>query len=145
VPHEDVLPALEAEFAAFWRRARASTRDAARGLDPHLDPTVFPLVALLGHVGPLRVSDLGTQLMLDKSTVSRQVDAAERAGLVERAVDTTDGRARIVGLTATGRERLAAVQAQRRADWERQLAGWSRDEVVALTRLLAKLGESGVA
>lgn len=145
MPHEDVLPALEAEFAAFWRRARAATRDAARGLHPHLDPTVFPLVALLGQVGPLRVSDLGIQLMLDKSTVSRQVDAAERAGLVERAVDTTDARARIVGLTATGRERLAAVQAQRRADWERQLAGWTQDEVVALTRLLAKLGESGVA
>jgi DNA-binding MarR family transcriptional regulator len=145
VPHEDVLPALEAEFAAFWRRARAATRDAARALHPHLDPTVFPLVALLGHVGPLRVSDLGTQMQLDKSTVSRQIDAAERAGLVERTVDATDARARLVGLTATGRERLTEVQVQRRADWERQLAGWTRDEVVALTRLLAKLGESGVA
>ncbi len=84
-------------------------------------------------------------MLLDKSTVSRQIDAAERAGLVTRSVDPSDARARLVGLTPIGRERLDAVQARRRAEWEQSLTTWTRDEVVALTRLLAKLGESGVA
>lgn len=144
MPHEDVLPALEDELAAFFRRSRAAAREAARALHPQLDATVFPLVVMLGRVETLRVSELGARLMLDKSTVSRQIDAAERAGLVARSVDPSDARARLVGLTASGRERLDALQARRRANWEQALAHWSRDEVRALTRLLAKLGESGV-
>lgn len=144
MPHEDVLPALEDEFAAFWRRLRVAARDAARELHPHLDPTVFPLISMLGKVETLRVSELGARLLLDKSTVSRQIDAAERVGLVARSVDPSDARARLVGLTPIGRERLDAVQSRRRAEWEQLLTAWTRDEVVALTRLLAKLGESGV-
>jgi Transcriptional regulators len=145
VPHEDVLPALEEELAAFWRRSRAAGREAARELHPELDPAVFPLISVLGRRGPLRMSELGARLILDKSTVSRQVDTAERLGLVRRSVDPSDARARLVELTETGRERLDAVQARRRAAWNRALSQWSREDVVTLTRLLAKLGESGIA
>jgi DNA-binding MarR family transcriptional regulator len=144
VPHDDVLPDLEAELAAFWRQARASGRDAARLLHPRLDPTAYPMVVVLGESGPMRVSDLGTRLFLDKSTVSRQVTSAVRLGLVETTVDPTDARARLVGLTDTGRRAYQAVRGERRGRWLAALEGWDRAEIVTLTELLAKLRRSGV-
>jgi DNA-binding MarR family transcriptional regulator len=143
--HEDVVPALEDELAAFWRQARVSARDAARAIHPRLDPTAFPMIAVLGGSGPVRMSELGARLFLDKSTVSRQVDAAVRLGLVERTVDPTDARARLVGLSPAGRETYRRVQDERRARWLEALDGWDRSEIVALTDLLAKMRLSGVA
>jgi DNA-binding MarR family transcriptional regulator len=143
--HEDVLPALEEEIAAFWRAARVSSRDAARAVHPRLEPTAFPMISVLGQAGPLRVSELGARLSLDKSTVSRQVEAAARLGLVQRTVDPTDARARLVGLSPAGRETYRAVQQRRRAAWLDALAGWERSDIVALTALLAKLRGSGVS
>jgi DNA-binding MarR family transcriptional regulator len=142
--HEDVLPALEEEIAAFWRQARVSARAAARAVHPRLDPTAFPMIAVLGTAGPMRVSELGATLFLDKSTVSRQVEAAVRLGLVERTVDPTDARARLVGLSATGRETYLRVRRHRRDRWLEALAGWDREDITTLTELLAKLRLSGI-
>ena len=142
--HEDVLPALEEEISAFWRQARVSARDAARAVHPRLDPTAFPMIAVLGQAGPLLVSELGARLFLDKSTVSRQVGAAVRLGLVERTVDPSDARARLVGLSPGGRDAYLRVREHRRARWLEALAGWDRSDIVALTGLLAKLRLSGV-
>lgn len=142
--HEDVLPALEEELSAMWRRGRVAMRDAARALHPGLDPTAFPLVAVLGREGAMRISELGAELSLDKSTISRQLDAAVRVGLVERTVDPSDARARLVDLTAEGRARLAVLRAEQRTQWKAALERWSRADIVALTGLLAQLRESGV-
>lgn len=142
--HEDVLPALEEQISAFWRASRVSARDAAREVHPRLDPTAYPMVAVLASTGPMRMSELGAKLFLDKSTISRQVESAVRLGLVERTVDPTDARARLVGLSAGGRETFLAVQQRRRARWLEALAGWDRADITALTGLLAKLRGSGV-
>jgi DNA-binding MarR family transcriptional regulator len=144
VSHEDVLPALEEELAALWRQGRVSGRDAAREVHPRLEPTAYPMVAVLSQAGPMRISELGAALFLDKSTISRQVEAAVRLGIVERTVDPSDARARLVGLTATGEQRHHAVRERRREQWQRALQDWDRAEIVALTELLAKLNAAGV-
>jgi DNA-binding MarR family transcriptional regulator len=102
-------------------------------------------VVLLGRTSAMRMSELGAALFLDKSTVSRQVDAAVRAGLAERTVDPSDARARLVALTPAGRAKLTKLQADQRARWEDALAGWSREDIVQLTALLAKLSQAGIA
>ena len=61
-----------------------------------------------------------------------------------RTVDPTDARARLVGLTETGRRNHQVVREQRRARWEQALRSWDRRDVVTLTDLLAKLLEAGV-
>jgi DNA-binding MarR family transcriptional regulator len=90
------------------------------------------------------MSELSAALFLDKSTVSRQVDAAVRARLVERTIDPSDARARLVALTPSGRMKLTALQADQRARWEDALAGWPRADILQLTALLAKLGQVGI-
>lgn len=93
-PVDGSIPALEAEMAALWRRSRARIRSLARQVHPQLDPAAYPLVVLLVGRGPLRISDLGTALELDKSTASRQVETLVRLELAERLPDPADARAR---------------------------------------------------
>lgn len=52
---------------------------------------------------PTRMGDLAHQQTCDPSSVTAMVRRLERDGFVERTVDPTDARARIVRLTAKGR------------------------------------------
>ena len=135
---------LEQELSALWQRARVGTREAARSLHPRLDPSSYPVLAVLRRRGPLRMSELGSMLLHDKSTLSRQIDALVRLGLAERTVDPVDARARLVSLTVEGRERMEALHAERRVSWRAGLAGWEEGEVEELSRLLRKFGETGL-
>jgi DNA-binding MarR family transcriptional regulator len=55
------------------------------------------------------VTGLASALELDKSTLSRTVDAACRAGLIERNVDPQSRRQQVVSLTDQGRKTAEAI------------------------------------
>lgn len=75
------------------------------------------------RIGPdgTRVSELAAQARITKQSAAFLVDQLESAGYVERAPDPTDGRARLVRLTA----RAAEVVAVADAEVERVLAEWA--------------------
>lgn len=56
-----------------------------------------------------RLTELADRAQVTKQTASLLVAALEREGLVERVPDPSDGRARLIRLSASGRE--AATQA----------------------------------
>jgi len=58
----------------------------------------------LGAYGPMNQAALATRLGFAARTVTETVDALERDGLVTRSDDPHDRRARIVELTAAGRD-----------------------------------------
>lgn len=89
----DPITELEAELADTWRRGRNRTRSRAHAIDPRLDPSAYPVITILAGHESLPMSRLVHELGLDKSTVTRQVDAVVRLGLVERSPDhMTRGR-----------------------------------------------------
>lgn len=114
-----------------------------RGAGPAIDPGSFWLLRTLAGDGPVRVTELATATGLDASTVSRHLTQLHRAGLVERAPDPKDRRARRVQVSSAGRLELDKALAQRRALLERSLTDWSDNEVEQLhtmmTRMLAGL------
>jgi DNA-binding MarR family transcriptional regulator len=57
----------------------------------------------------LRMQDLSERVVLSRTRVSRLVDDMERAGLVDRLPDPTDGRATFAALTPSGRSELRRV------------------------------------
>ena len=140
----DAVRDLEIEFSAMVRRGRIITRDLARAVHPRLDPTAFSLVAYLARNDPKRVSELAAILSLDKSTVSRQIDAVSRLGLVERRPDPADARARLVTLTEDGRATVNTQLDRYRDRMRRVLNTWDVAEVTELARLLHKAGETGI-
>jgi DNA-binding MarR family transcriptional regulator len=141
---EDVLLALEDELLVLARSTRVSTREMARAVHPRLDPTAYPLVALLARGPAMRPSEVAAALSLDKSTVSRQIDAVARLGLVERVDDPRDARARLVVLTEAGREVVTAQLEERRRRVRASLNRWDPADVEELTRLLHELGRTGI-
>ena len=74
-----------------------------------VDPTVVDLLVRL-EIAPdheLRAVEICRQLLLSPSRISRVIDRAEKAGLVERRADPGDRRASLVVPTVAGRS-LAA-------------------------------------
>ena len=67
-----------------------------------IDYSAFPILKLLTHQGPMRLSALAQVLGLDASTVSRHARQLEDKGLLERTEDPDDGRASRVAVTAHG-------------------------------------------
>jgi DNA-binding MarR family transcriptional regulator len=142
---EEAVSALEAKIGELWRTGRARMREHARRVHPDLDPATYPLLAVLVRHGAQRVSELGLLLELDKSTVSRQIDAAARLGMVERVPDPTDARARLAGLTPLGQERMTALHTEQMERWRRSLTTWDPADLRQLIALLQRLSDTGIA
>ncbi|WP_437050148.1 MarR family winged helix-turn-helix transcriptional regulator [Streptomyces sp. enrichment culture] len=121
-------------MTAFARRARAS---AAR-MHPELSLVSYTLLGHLEERGRGRATDLAAHYALDKSTVSRQVTALERAGLVERRPDPDDRRVQVLHLTDTGRRVLAQVTESRRTAFRERLAGWPEEDLVRFAAYLER-------
>jgi DNA-binding MarR family transcriptional regulator len=71
-----------------------------------------------------RLSVLADRAQVAKQTATALVDHLERAGYVERVPDPTDGRARLVRLTARGEQLIPIARAQEQLiedEWEAHL------------------------
>ncbi|MEU4675539.1 MarR family transcriptional regulator [Micromonospora sp. NPDC023737] len=95
------------------------------------------LVGILSQLDGLadgcHARELALRARLDPSTVSRAVATLVSHGLVERRPDPVDRRAQVLALTPDGRTALTDTH-----DWyarllDRALAGWTADEVAALS------------
>jgi DNA-binding MarR family transcriptional regulator len=141
VDRVDQVAELEAAIADTWAWARRAARAGAHALDPRLDVTGYPLVSAIGWRGAMRPSEIAAVLQLDKSTVSRQIDAAAKLGLVERVPDPDDARAVTVRLTDAAQERMDELKDARAERWRAALAEWAPGDITELTRLLRQLNQ----
>ncbi|WP_406465142.1 MarR family winged helix-turn-helix transcriptional regulator [Streptomyces sp. NBC_01622] len=112
-------------MTTFARRARAS----AGRLHPELSLVSYTLLSHLEERDGRRATDLAAHYALDKSTVSRQVAALERAGLIERRPDPEDHRVQVLHLTDAGRRILAQVTENRQAAFRERLADWPEEDL----------------
>ncbi|WP_107469580.1 MarR family winged helix-turn-helix transcriptional regulator [Streptomyces mangrovisoli] len=121
-------------MTVFARRARAS----AGRMHPELSLVSYTLLGHLEERGGCRATDLAAHYALDKSTVSRQVAALERAGLVARRVDPDDHRVQVLDLTEAGREILSQVHDSRRAAFRERLSGWPPEDLTRFATYLTR-------
>ena len=101
---------------ALEQRALAAV--AAAGMD--VTPAQARVAARIGPQGT-RVSDLAAQAGVTKQSVAFLVEQLEAKGYVERVPDPSDGRARLVRLTAATEAAATAAG----AEIERTLAEWA--------------------
>ncbi|MEN0075288.1 MAG: MarR family winged helix-turn-helix transcriptional regulator [Paracraurococcus sp.] len=69
----------------------------------------FSILARLRHRGPSTINDLAEDLVMDRTTLGRNLRPLERDGLLAIATDPADRRRRALVLTETGQRRLAAA------------------------------------
>ena len=133
---EDPIDALAREFMLVGRHHLSPARRPGA-----LDRSAYVVLSRLEAGGPLTARGIADALNLEISTVTRQVGAMRRAGLVERTPDPDGGPAHLLRPTATGVRRLAADRAAYRSGIGTVLAGWSTHDVDELNRLLRRLNE----
>ena len=93
----------------------------------------------LAMLGPVRLTQLAQELGLDPSSVSRQVSALERHGLVAKEKDPNDLRAQQLALTPRGEAAVTALRKARADALAELLPSWTTSDLDDLTALLGRL------
>jgi DNA-binding MarR family transcriptional regulator len=102
---------------------RSAARHVTQLYDQFLAPvglhvTQFSILAKLKRLGPMTINALARQMVMDRTTLGRNVLPLERDGLIKIEVSASDGRAKELHLTKTGDKRVLAG----REAWERAQA-----------------------
>ena len=139
---EITLGRIETQVALLMRLGEATRRATGTAEHRVLDRAAYVILRHLDTAGPQNVSTLAARLNLDGSTVTRQVSAMQRDGLITRAPDPADGRGTVISATPAGLQRMAAVQAARTRLYGDILADWTSDERDTLATMLGRLNEA---
>ncbi|GHJ14073.1 MULTISPECIES: MarR family winged helix-turn-helix transcriptional regulator [unclassified Micromonospora] len=139
---EVTLGRIETEVALLMRLGEATRRGTGTMEHRLLDRAAYVILRHLDDAGPQNVSALAARLNLDGSTVTRQVSALQRDGLIARTPDPADGRGTVITATPAGLQRMAAVRAARTRLYGEMLSAWSDDDRDTLAELLHRLNEA---
>jgi DNA-binding MarR family transcriptional regulator len=139
---QDDVAAVADNFVALMRtfgKARARMLVAA---EHDVEWSAHVLLKCLHNEGPMRASAVAECLRSDPSTVSRQVAALVKDGLLERRSDPGDGRASLLVLTAKA-DAVLAVHDEIRLDYFAQmLDGWSDADLQTLATFLRRFTDA---
>ena len=92
---------------------RSASRHVTQLYDQFLAPiglhvTQFSILAKLKRLGPMTINALAKEMVMDRTTLGRNVQPLERDGLIKIEPSATDGRAKELHLTNAGEKRLFA-------------------------------------
>jgi DNA-binding MarR family transcriptional regulator len=114
-PPRPVARPLDCNCLVVRQAARHVTQLYDRWLAPFdLRTSQFGVLARLRREGPMSINALAASLVMDRTTVGRNVRPLQRDGLVAVTVSPADRRSRELRLTDKGTKLL-----------ERSLAGWA--------------------
>ena len=140
-PSADVAAVADSvvELLRSFGKARARLLAAAAH---DVEWSAHVVLKCIASEGQLRVSDVAEFVHSDPSTVSRQIAALVKDGLLERHADPADGRASRLALT----EKAAAVLAEhdqiRLAHFASVLDGWSDTDLRRFATMLRRFTEA---
>lgn len=123
------------ELMRSFGRARARMLAAAAH---DVEWSAHIVLKCLATEGPMRSSALAECIQSDPSTVSRQVAALVKDGLLERRADPVDGRASLLVPTVEAQAVLAEHDAIRLEHFSRMLDGWTRHDLRTFAVLLKR-------
>ncbi len=95
---------------------RQAARVVTQFYDQHLATsglrtTQYSILARLNRLGPMTINSLAAELVMDRTTLGRNILPLERDGLVRVRPNAADARSRDLELTAKGANRLRDARA----------------------------------
>ncbi|WP_433944734.1 MarR family winged helix-turn-helix transcriptional regulator [Paenibacillus sp. SN-8-1] len=108
----------------------------------NLEAATFRILVGIGHLSQTSVGDLAAMMGKNYSSVSRQIDKLETAGLVHTYPSSSDSRIRVSELTEYGEEVISTINLTRERIMREALADWSPEERSDLLDHLRRLFES---
>jgi len=108
--------------------------------DYDLTAPQFGVLESLAHLGPMKMCDIGSKLLMSGANVTGVVDRLEKKGLVCRVMDAGDRRTFLIHLTASGGKLITEIFPRHATTIEKLTGSLTRSEKQTLTVLLKKLG-----
>jgi DNA-binding MarR family transcriptional regulator len=139
-----MIPDLQAERCNCLA-VRQAARHVTQFYDRHLAPsglrtTQFSILAKLKRLGPITINVLAADLVMDRTTLGRNILPLQREGLVAVMKGSVDRRSKELLVTEAGTERLraavkgwAAAQTQFEAVFDAERAAELRALVYAVS------------
>jgi DNA-binding MarR family transcriptional regulator len=93
-----------------------------------VDATTYPVLSGLDRVGACSAAELGIEIGLDRSGVSRRATRLEAAGLLSRSPDPSDGRAVQLDLTPNGHTVVSTLRTRLESEIDALFEDWAPDE-----------------
>src|SRR3984957_10966370 len=117
----------ECNCLAVRQAARYITQFYDRYLAPAgLRTTQYGVLSRLKRQGPMSIHTLAAELVVDRTTLGRNIRPLEREGLITIESDASDRRSKILRLTKTGDARFQRAQtrwAEAQRHFERAYGG----------------------
>ena len=110
--------------------------DLSNEVHPDFSLTGYSMLTQIEAVPGTRATDLADLFGLDKSTVSRQLNELESAGLIAREGERPGRRGQVLALTPEGQSRLEAEAEKARQHFSRRLSGWKTGEIAAFAEMV---------
>lgn len=105
----------------------------------HYPTSCVGILADLWAKDGVNQKDLGMSLVKNKSSINKMLHSLEKAGLIEKRLDPTDGRGKLIFLTAKGKKmRLEAEKRSSQLDKD-LLRHFSAEELNTTKQVLAVL------
>ncbi len=144
-PAPTPAPTLTADDVTRLRTAIGMLARSLRYTDAGagLTPSELTVLSTIARSGPIGLSELGAQQRLNPTMLSRIAGKLCEAGLIERTAAPDDRRAAVVDVTAAGRRRHRAIQAERTASLTRHVEALAPAEAAALIAALPALEALG--
>jgi DNA-binding MarR family transcriptional regulator len=129
---------LEQELAHLARALEAVQRKRHYPLERAL----YLLLCLIERAGPQSVAGVADGLLLDASTVTRQVDALKQQGMVDCIPNPQDGRSTLVRITKQGLRTMNQMRDMRLGRIALLFADWTEAERSSFATQMVKLNAS---
>ena len=106
--------------------------------------TQFSILYTLLGLGPMTVNQMSTQLVMDRTTLTRNLKPLERDALVTTGPSEHDKRERVIGLTPAGKAKVKAVLPLWRRAQQTFEQNFGSERAVELRALLRAVVETGI-
>jgi DNA-binding MarR family transcriptional regulator len=123
---------------------RQAARHVTQFYDRHLAPaglrtTQFSILAKLRRRGPMTINALADEMVMDRTTLGRNILPLERDGLISVAPGRKDRRSKELRLTDAGLERLQAAREGWREAQTRFATAFGEERAAGLRALLREV------
>jgi DNA-binding MarR family transcriptional regulator len=129
---------------------RQAARHVTQFYDQCMAPTglrtsQFSILARLRRLGPMTINALARDLVMDRTTLGRNILPLEREGLIEIRPGPSDRRSKELHLTQAGADRFRAGVASWAEAQARFEAAFGADRANELRRLMHQVATSDLA
>ena len=135
------ISALNA-FIAFFRSFNTLNSNLGQEIKSYgITDSQFGILEVLLHLGPQEQHHLAEKLLVSGGNITFIVDNLEKAGYVNRTVQESDRRWKLVSLTDKGRMLISNLFPQHVEFIEKLMGALTPDEQSEFTQICKKLGK----